>query len=44
MEYMGDFMSTGDGQNFKITHNFFSRAKLATKGKHRVLYQYIQVF
>ena len=41
---MGDFMSTVEGQNFKIAHNFFSRSKLAQKGKYRVLDQNIQAF
>ena len=42
--YMGDFMSTVEGQNFKNAQNFFSRSKLAPKGKYRVLDQNIQAF
>ena len=41
---MGDFMSTVEGQNFKIAQNFFSRSKLGPKGKYRVLDQNIQAF
>ena len=41
---MGDFMSTVEGQNFKIAQNFFSRSKLAPKGKYKVLDQNIQAF
>ena len=42
--YMGDFMLTVEGQHFKIAHNFFSRSKLAPKGKYRVLDQNIKAF
>ena len=37
-------MSTVEGQNFKIAQNFFSRSKLATEGKYKVLDQNIKAF
>ena len=37
-------MSAVEGQNFKIAQNFFSRSKLASKGKYSVLDQNIQAF